>query len=105
MSEPMMSEELNGGKHFNLKQKAEELRKKTLEMEEQVSENLNNLMSSTAENLDKAAEKMHETAEFFRERKIDTIKEDFSHVVKKNPAKALGGALIVGFLIGKILFK
>jgi ElaB/YqjD/DUF883 family membrane-anchored ribosome-binding protein len=74
-------------------------------MEEQVTENLNNLMSSTAENLDKAAEKMHETAEFFRERNINTIKEDFSGVIKKNPAKTLGGALLIGFLIGKIIFK
>jgi len=105
MSEPIMAEELNGGKHINLKHKAEELRKKTLEMEEQVAENLNNLMSSTAENLDKAAEKMHETAEFFRERNVDAMKEDLSHAVKKNPAKALGGALLIGFLIGKILFR
>jgi len=105
MSEPIMAEELNGSKQFNLKQKAEDLRKKTQEMEEQVAENLNNIMSSTAENLDKAAEKMHETAEFFRERNMDTIKKDISHVVKKNPAKAFGGALLIGFIIGKILFR
>ena len=74
-------------------------------MEEQVTENLNTIMNSTAENLDKAADKMHETAEFFRERNINTIKKDFSHVVKKNPAKTIGGALLIGFLIGKILFR
>lgn len=105
MSEQMMAEELNGGKHLNLKQKAEELRIKAQEMESQVTENLNILMNSTAKNLDKAADKMHETAEFFREKNMDTIKEDFSHVVKKNPLKALGGALLMGFLIGKIIFK
>jgi len=48
---------------------------------------------------------MHETAEFFRERNVDAMKEDLSHAVKKNPAKALGGALLIGFLIGKILFR
>lgn len=105
MSEQMTAEELNGGRQFNLKQKSEELRKKALEMQEQVTENLNNLMESTAENLDKAAEKMHETAEFFREKNMDTMKDDLSKVVKKNPTKAIGGALLIGFLIGKILFR
>lgn len=105
MSEHMTAEELNGGKHQNLKEKGEELRQKAMEMQEQLSENLDNLMSSTAENLDKAADKMHETAEFFRERNTDTLKEDLSKVVKKNPAKALGGAMLIGFLIGKILFR
>ena len=105
MTEPMLEEELNGGKQINLKNKAEELRKKAQEMEEQVTENLNNLMSSTAENLDKAAEKMHETAAFFRERNMESVKEDFSHVIKKNPLQTIGGALFVGFLIGKTIFK
>ncbi len=105
MGEQMLREELNGGKPFNLKEKADELMKKTFDMQEQMTENLNNMMNTTAENLDKAAEKMHETAEFFREKNMDSVKEDFSEVVKKNPAKALGGALLVGFLIGKIIFK
>ena len=105
MNEHMTEEELNGGKQQGLKEKGEDFRQKAIEMQEQLSENLDNLMSSTAENLDKAAEKMHETAEFFRERNADTLKEDLSHAVKKNPAKALGGAMLVGFLIGKIIFR
>lgn len=105
MSEHILEEELNGGKHVDFKQKAEDLRKKTQEMEEQVEENLNNIMSSTAENLEKVAEKMHETAKFFKDRNVDTLKDDFSHIVKKNPVKALGGALLIGFLAGKIIFK
>ncbi|MEI8388770.1 MAG: hypothetical protein WCG23_02680 [bacterium] len=105
MSEHITAEELNGGKQHNLKEKGEELKQKALEIQKQLSENLDSLMSSTAKNLDKAAEKIHETAEFFRERDSDTLKKDFSHVVKKHPEKALGGALLIGFLIGKILFK
>lgn len=105
MSEHMTEEERNGGKQINLKEKAEEFRQRAQEMEEQISENLDNLMNTTAESLDKAANKMHETAEFFREKNMNTIKEDFSHAVKKNPAVTLGGALLVGFLIGKIIFK
>lgn len=100
-----LTEESKNNKHHDLKEKAEKFKQKTLEMEEQVTQNLNNFISVTAENLDRAADKMHETAEFFRQRNMTTLKEDFSHTVQKKPMHALGGAMLLGFLIGKIIFR
>ena len=105
MTEHMTEEERNGGKHINLKEKAEEFRQKARETEEQLTENLDNMMNSTAEKLEKAAEKMHETAEFFKSKNVHNLKKDASHIIKKNPMGILGGALFIGFLIGKTIFK
>lgn len=105
MSEHITAEERNGKKQHDLREKAEEFKLRAQEMEEQLTENLNNIMNSTAENLDKAAEKMHDTAEFFRSKNMNTIKTDLSHYVRKNPIQFFGGALIAGFLVGKILFR
>lgn len=89
----------------NLVNKAEELKQRACEVEAQVSQNINELMATTAEKLDKAAEKMHNTAEFFRANNVTKIKEDVSTVVRKNPGKSLLGAIAIGFLVGKILFR
>lgn len=89
----------------NLVEKAEQLKKRACEIEEQVSSNINELMSNTAEKLDKAAGKLHNTAEFFRSNNVSKIKEDVSTVIRKNPGKSLAGAIILGFLAGKIIFR
>lgn len=102
-TEHLTEEEHENNKQCHLKEKAEELRQKMSETEEHVSKNLNEFIGSAAENLDKAAEKMHDTAEFFRKRNMDTIKKDFTHVVKKNPGQSLAMALLTGFLLGKII--
>lgn len=105
MSEHILHEEHNGSKHVNLKEKAEELRQKAIEIEEQMTGNLNSFMNNTAENLETASKKMSDAAKFFRERNAKTLKEDVSKTIKKNPVQTIGGALLVGFLIGKIIFK
>lgn len=89
----------------NLVTKAEELKKKACEIEQQVSTNINELMVTTAEKLDKAAEKMHSTAEFFRSNNVSKIKEDVTTIVRKNPGKSLVGGILLGFLVGKIIFR
>ena len=89
----------------NFVEKAEQFKKKACEMEEQVSANINDLMANTAERLDQAADKMKSTAEFFRNKNVNIIKEDVSTIVRKNPGKSLLGAIAIGFLVGKILFK
>ncbi len=89
----------------NLLDRAEQFKQKASEVEEQVSVNLNEFMGTTAEKLDKAAEKLHTTAEFFRSNNVNKIKEDTSCMVRKNPGKSLIGAIFLGFLIGKIIFK
>ncbi|OGI01372.1 MAG: hypothetical protein A2Y25_02645 [Candidatus Melainabacteria bacterium GWF2_37_15] len=89
----------------NLIEKAEQFKKKACEMEEQVSANINDLMVNTADRLDQAADKMKSTAEFFRNKNVNTIKEDVSVMVRNNPGKSLLGAIAIGFLVGKILFR
>ena len=66
----------------NLIEKAEQFKKKACEMEEQVSANINDLMVNTADRLDQAADKMKSTAEFFRNKNVNTLKEDVSVMVK-----------------------
>lgn len=89
----------------NLAEKTEQLRQRACEIEKQVTENINELMGITAERLDKAAEKMHNTAEFFRSNNVSKIKEDVTSVIRKNPGKSLIGGLLLGLFVGKILFK
>lgn len=89
----------------NIVEKAEDLKKRACEIEEQVSTNINELMGVTAEKLDKAAEKMHNTAEFFRTNNVSKVKEDLSCVIRKNPGKSLIGAILLGFLVGKTIFR
>lgn len=89
----------------NITERTEELKQRACEIEEHISENVNELMNNTAEKLDKAAEKMQSTAKFFRENNANKIKEDLSTVVRKNPGKSLLGALALGFLINRALFK
>jgi len=100
-----MTEQNNNEIQDNIAERAEELKKRACEIEEQVSANINELMGTTAEKLDKAAEKMHNTAEFFRHNNVSKVKEDMSSVVRKNPGRSLLGALALGFLVGKILFR
>jgi len=89
----------------NLTEKTEQLKQRACEIEQQVTENINEMMGITAEKLDKAAEKMHSTAEFFRGNNVSKIKEDMTTVIRKNPGKSLVGGLLLGFLFGKIMFK
>ncbi len=89
----------------NLMERAEEIKKKACEIEEQVSSNINELMGVTAEKLDKAADKMHNTAEFFRNNNVSKVKEDMSSVIRQNPGKSLLGGILLGFIFGKIFFK
>ena len=89
----------------NLMEKAEHLKQRACEIEQQVSTNINELMSNTAEKLDKAAEKMHTTAAFFRNNNVSKMKEDVSTIVRKNPGRSLLGAIAIGFLLGKVLFR
>jgi len=89
----------------SMHQKTEEIKKKAMEMEHQVSENIDGFMNNTAEKLDKAAEKIHEAASFFRQNKTDKLKKDFACNIKKNPGKSLLGAIILGFIAGKIIFR
>lgn len=87
------------------KNKTEEMEQKAKEMQEKVRNGINNAMTSAAEKLDQAAENMHKTAIFFRDKNADTIKDDISGLVKKHPGKTLAVAVVLGFFAGKIISR
>ena len=87
------------------KREAEELKQKSIEMQEKIKQGINSAMSSAAENLEKTADTIHKTAGFFREKNADTLGNDVSSLVKKYPGATLAGAIVLGFLFGKVLSK
>lgn len=84
---------------------ADQMKKNAEEMHEKVIHGVNKAMCSAAENLDKAADRMHEASRFFRDKNADTIRDDVKGLVKKHPAQTVAGAVILGFLFGRILSR
>lgn len=84
---------------------AEQMKKNAAEMQEKVIQGVNKAMNSAAENLDKAADRMHEASRFFRDKNADSIRDDVKGLVKKHPTQTLAGAVILGFLFGRILSR
>lgn len=82
-----------------------EIRAKAAETQEKVVNSINMAMNSAAEGLDVTASKIHDASKFFKEKNVDSIKEDLSGLIKKYPAQTLAGALLFGFLFGKVLSK
>jgi len=91
--------------HHQAHHKAEELQQKASEVQEKVVQSINMAMNSAADSLDVTANKMHDASKFFRDKNVDSIKEDFSGFIKKYPAQTLAGALIFGFLFGKVISR
>lgn len=96
---------MNDYEKNNESQEEEILNQKLLEFQNKVSCGINKTMSSTAECLDKTAEKFHKTAAFFRKKNADSIKSEVSEITKKYPAHIMVGAIIIGFLVGKVISK
>ncbi|OGH96964.1 MAG: hypothetical protein A2287_05880 [Candidatus Melainabacteria bacterium RIFOXYA12_FULL_32_12] len=94
-------EEMQNGKEAQI----EEMRKKMEEMQEKITHGIDRTVCMTAEGLDKAAEKMQQTASFFRSKTTDSLKEDLSNAAKKYPGKTLAGAVFFGFILGRILSR
>jgi len=84
---------------------AEEIQQKASEVQEKVVQSINTAMNSAADSLDVTANKMQEASKFFRDRNVDSIKDDISGFIKKYPGQTLAGAVIFGFLFGKVLSK
>jgi|GEM_PF-2704160 len=84
---------------------AEELKNKVTDIQEKLSQHINMAMKSAADNLDITADKMHEASNFFRDRNVDTLRDDVSGFIKRYPTQTLAGALIFGFLFGKVLSR
>ena len=74
-------------------------------MQEKVVDGINKAMTVTAERLDQTADKMHQTARFFRTKNADTMKDEASNLAKKYPTHTLIGAMILGFLFGRALSR
>jgi ElaB/YqjD/DUF883 family membrane-anchored ribosome-binding protein len=51
----------------------------------------------------KAADAMERTAGYLRENRTDEIWDDIERLAREHPIQALGGAVLAGFLIGRIL--
>ena len=81
----------------------EEIGKRLSEMQEKMIYGINQALNTTAEKLDNSAESMHKTAEFFREKDADSLKQDLNGFVKKHPGQTLLAALVVGFLFSKVI--
>lgn len=81
------------------------LKQKSAEMQEKAIEGLNKAMAATAENLDKTANKLHDASRFFRDKNADSLKEDFSNLVKKYPGKTLAAIAFVGFVFGRMISR
>jgi TolA-binding protein len=88
-----------------MQQQAGDINEKAAEMQEKVVQSINTAMNSAAESLDATANKMHEASKFFRNKNVDTIKGDLSDFIRKYPGQTLAGALIFGFLFGKVLSR
>jgi len=99
---------MNENENQNVQSEAEteeELKQKVLEIQGMVSDGINKTMTSTAEYLDKTADKFRTTASFFRNKNADSLKGDVTEFTKKYPAQTLIGAIVIGFLFGKIISK
>lgn len=83
----------------------EDLNLKFNEMQEKMMHGINQAMQTTACNLDQTADKLHNTAEFFREKNCDSLKFDSEKIIKKYPFYSIGTAVILGLFVGKILSK
>jgi ElaB/YqjD/DUF883 family membrane-anchored ribosome-binding protein len=51
----------------------------------------------------KAADAMERTAGYLREKRTDEIWHDVENMAREHPMQALGGAIVAGFVIGRIL--
>ncbi|MDD3012651.1 MAG: hypothetical protein PHC34_03000 [Candidatus Gastranaerophilales bacterium] len=91
--------------HHQAHHQAEELQQKASEVQEKVAQSINMAMNSAADSLDVTANKMQEASKFFRDKNVDSIKDDVSGFIKKYPGQTLAGALIFGFLFGKVLSR
>ena len=83
----------------------DELRQKAMEMSEKFSKRIDNAMGSTAESLDKTANKMHELAGLLKQKNVDSLKEDVTEIAKKHPVKTLIGAMFLGIILGKLVSR
>jgi hypothetical protein len=70
-----------------------------------VRQGVNDAFGITADKLDDAADKFHDTAEILREKDIRTLKHDVKNMVKNYPAVSLLAAAFVGLIFGKIISK
>lgn len=93
------------GRNEEMQRNAEDLRQKANEVQEKVTQSINVAMKSAADSLDATANKMHDASNFFRDKNVDSLKEDFSGLVKKYPSQTVAGAVIFGFLFGKMLSR
>ena len=100
-----MEEQKQEEKQNGQESQKEEMRRKMEEMQEKITYGIDRAMCTTAEGLDKAAEKMQTTAKFFRGKTTDNLKEDLTKVTKKYPGQALAGAVFLGFLFGRMLSR
>lgn len=100
MNEPRQEEQTNGQE-----QRTEEMRQKVVEMQEKMTYGINKALCSTAEGLDIAAERMHKTADFFRNKTTSSIQDDMTTMARKYPGKAIAGAVIFGVLLGRMLSR
>ncbi|MDD3150432.1 MAG: hypothetical protein PHV68_06320 [Candidatus Gastranaerophilales bacterium] len=85
--------------------KKESKSKQLLEMQENLMEKLDQAMVCTAERIDKTADKMKDTAKFFRETNSEKLKSESGELIKKYPKHILAGVAIIGFLLGKLLSR
>jgi ElaB/YqjD/DUF883 family membrane-anchored ribosome-binding protein len=51
----------------------------------------------------KVADSMETTASYLREHNTEEILNDVEHYVKEHPTQALVGAVVAGFMIGRVL--
>ena len=72
---------------------AEQLRNRTGDAEEGVKSQV----------VTKAADTMEQTATYLEEHEASEIWEDFERFVKEHPMQAAAGALVAGFVVGRIL--
>ncbi len=100
-----LTEEIKEEKQKKLKDEVKKIKQKAQETEELISENINDLLDSTAKTLDKTAAKMHQSADFLKSKNVNVITNDLTSIIKKNPIKSLIGALFLGGLTGKIFFR
>ncbi|MEI7473860.1 MAG: hypothetical protein WCK67_03700 [bacterium] len=83
----------------------ESMKTRISEVQGKVEENINKAMVVTADSLENTAKKFNGTAEVLREKNAQTIKNDVSELVKKYPAYTFVGAMVIGFIFGKMLSK
>ncbi len=50
-----------------------------------------------------AAEKIDQASRYFREKTLEDLVQDAGQLIRRNPAVVIGGALVLGFLVARIL--